>query len=601
VNVAKGLNGVLGAPTSAEQGVGNGLVKQEFENGYITWKDGMAQAYNQDGGLLFQRPAYTPPSFRAGGGSNSGALLSTVDRDYFLQRPEFYTTGNIFAQSGFGSSLVSGTGSTEGNCTWYAHGRVMEMGGDPAALRSMRGNANQWHLQMSNGTRVLNAGEQPQIGDIAQWTRSGMNHVAVVEDVYDKGGQTYIKISESHYNTNFDGGANGTLHSVKEYTEGNPDRFIRVPGVSQGVESLSTAKAPSQKGSYEENFDARIYEDGSDIPTHNPELSIRQEGWDGSQHIQNSNETLYRVEVPNSKLESIGNFFSGLIGSSPKNEKEYIFTTSNYIYIDKLEQEAHKDGSVSISMKAYNPHPVDALIEIYDDKGQLVDIASKQISASKLPESLLDGFLDATLRYSTEDLGRGFTDIRNNTSPTELDVDLKPGQRLDISINSDAATLVNTIALVIDAVKYSPELFRSISPTFMDQVVESMDSFRIVEAAKMILMKEGLEIVRDSVIHSSKESTDWKDFLSSEGFKNLLSYLMSDVYKDMSFGISKHALEKAIDQGVMKLNPALGKIQESLYSITKSLNIVNRFTTMQKALDSNIESASFQIVPGSDQ
>ncbi len=134
----------------------------------------------------------------------------------------------------YGSSLVGGRGYTEGNCTWYAHGRVLELGGNLAALRTMYGNANEWHTQISNGTQIVS---NPQSGDIAQWTRwytdsngqrRQMNHVAVVEKVNSDG---TIVISESHYETNWDGGGSGTLHNVRTISASNPDRFIRVPGV----------------------------------------------------------------------------------------------------------------------------------------------------------------------------------------------------------------------------------------------------------------------------------------------------------------------------------------------------------------------------------
>ncbi|BAY20472.1 putative peptidase [Calothrix sp. NIES-2100] len=170
-------------------------------------------------------PAYSP-------------MLTTQGAQYFKDRPQFYTTGNIFAQSGYGSSLVNATGSTEGNCTWYAYGRVKELGGSTAALNSMSGNANQWHNQLSNGATIVSSNDV-QFGDIAQWTRwytdsSGvqrqMNHVAVVERVYiDGSGVKRVVVSESHYSTNYDGGGSGTLHRIFDYLATNPDRYIRVP------------------------------------------------------------------------------------------------------------------------------------------------------------------------------------------------------------------------------------------------------------------------------------------------------------------------------------------------------------------------------------
>jgi N-acetylmuramoyl-L-alanine amidase len=152
-------------------------------------------------------------------------LLTQQGINYFVDRPQFYTTGNIFTQAAYGSNLVDGYSRTEGNCTWYAHGRVKELGGNPAALNSMSGNAYEWHDQISNGTQIVSS---PQPGDIAQWTSNGQNHVAVVEAVHPNGTMT---ISESHYKSNWDGGGAGTLHSVRPIGINEPDRYIRVPRV----------------------------------------------------------------------------------------------------------------------------------------------------------------------------------------------------------------------------------------------------------------------------------------------------------------------------------------------------------------------------------
>jgi surface antigen/pimeloyl-ACP methyl ester carboxylesterase/uncharacterized protein with LGFP repeats len=190
-----------------------------------------------------------------GGGSVDNPLLTRQNASYFNARPQFYTTGNIFAQGGvYGSSLVGGRGTTEGNCTWYAHGRVKELGGNVAALNSMGGNANEWHTQLSNGTKIVSS---PRPGDIAQWTRwytdsrgvrRQMNHVAVVEKV---NGDGTIIISESHWKSEYNGSTyvgygKGTLHNVRTIQANNPDRYIRVPGVK--VESGGNSGGGNSSG-----------------------------------------------------------------------------------------------------------------------------------------------------------------------------------------------------------------------------------------------------------------------------------------------------------------------------------------------------------------
>jgi murein DD-endopeptidase MepM/ murein hydrolase activator NlpD/predicted esterase YcpF (UPF0227 family) len=61
---AGGEKGSLGLPTSGEQGIGNGVIRQDFENGYILW-NGSATGYKSNGSLLF------PPSNPNNGGSSS--------------------------------------------------------------------------------------------------------------------------------------------------------------------------------------------------------------------------------------------------------------------------------------------------------------------------------------------------------------------------------------------------------------------------------------------------------------------------------------------------------------------------------------------------
>lgn|GEM_PF-4089508 len=178
-------------------------------------------------------PGYKPPVSSGGsngnngntGGSNTGGnsgtlLLQPVDASYFLARPQFYTTGNPFFPYNAPVS-VGGTGGLPANCTWYASGRVKEMGGSPEALSSMLGNAGTWGNNLSHGSRIV---YQPQVGDIAEWTRDG--HVAVVEQVNSDGS---IVISESNYAR--------ILHHIRTIypdqvgtkATGWPDRFIRVP------------------------------------------------------------------------------------------------------------------------------------------------------------------------------------------------------------------------------------------------------------------------------------------------------------------------------------------------------------------------------------
>lgn len=109
------------------------------------------------------------------------------------------------------------------NCTWYAHGRMLQLGYSKAALDTMWGNAGTWDNTAKNGATVSNT---PQAPSIAVWEpgvggAGGVGHVAVVERVNSDGS---ILISESNwdktqYNTR-------TISRNSRYW---PSEFITVP------------------------------------------------------------------------------------------------------------------------------------------------------------------------------------------------------------------------------------------------------------------------------------------------------------------------------------------------------------------------------------
>jgi len=199
------------------QDQGGGVFRQEFERAIMIWNGQQVTVYETKGrSASTTSPSSTPKTV----GNNGAPLLQTVNAQYFLERPQFYTTGNLFFPYNAPVS-VGGTGGLAANCTWYASGRVKEMGGSPEALSSMLGNAGTWGNNLSNSSQIV---YQPQVGDIAEWTRDG--HVAVVEQVNSDGS---IVISESNYA--------GILHHIRTIYPGQvgvqatgwPERFIRVP------------------------------------------------------------------------------------------------------------------------------------------------------------------------------------------------------------------------------------------------------------------------------------------------------------------------------------------------------------------------------------
>jgi surface antigen len=133
-----------------------------------------------------------------------------MDEAFFLNNwrswPQ-YTTQNPFPSKGR-------------NCTWYAHGRMLQLGYSKYALDSMLGHAGTWDNTAARGAQVVNT---PQVGSIAVWEASvngagSVGHVAVVERVNSNG---TITISESNWA--------GKAYNVRTIPANHPSKFIVAP------------------------------------------------------------------------------------------------------------------------------------------------------------------------------------------------------------------------------------------------------------------------------------------------------------------------------------------------------------------------------------
>ena len=466
------------------------------------------------------------------------------DQSYFNGRGTWHAGIDIDAPDGTAvKSLTSGT------VAWVWEGGSR---GDFIAIKGDDG--REWvygHLQdkggFSTGQKV-NAGQV--IGQIGNQQDASHLHL----EVRTGGGSTGGAHIDQDFVRDVTMSPLQAFYELQPEPKGSYEENFDARIYQDGADTLKSE--PKMQGSYEQDFDARIYEEGSDFQASASEqLDSNQSGLESNSekkrisensYIQNSNETLYSYVVPDNKLEGVGNFFKGLVGVDT-GERDTILVTSSAIFIDQIENNV-SGNSLEVAIRAYNPHPIDALVEIYNEQGELVDIAST-INANKFHESLLDASWDAFSGYFDGTLARGFTDIRNSTQATELDVTLQSGQRLDIAVNSEAAQLYNAIALVVDAIKYAPDLFEKVSPSLTSELMNQFNPLRLARTTKTLMAKEGLEIVRDTTINSIKESSDWRDFLSSEGFINLVSYIMNDVSWDMSKEMGKHVAEKLIDIG----------------------------------------------------
>ncbi len=109
-------------------------------------------------------------------------VMTGEEFENWVYLPE-YTTFNPFPSKG-------------SNCTWYAHGRMMQLGYCPYALDSMRFSAYQWADDAARGAEVI---DEPLVGSIAFWDSEAsfggsLGHVGVVEKVEADGS---ILISDS--------------------------------------------------------------------------------------------------------------------------------------------------------------------------------------------------------------------------------------------------------------------------------------------------------------------------------------------------------------------------------------------------------------------
>ena len=154
---------------------------------------------------------------------NAGPALSREDFNEWPYHPE-YTVLNPFPLKG-------------NNCTWFAHGRMMQLGYCTRALNSMRFNAHTWAGDAASGAVVS---DEPVAHSIAYWDRgmffnSSLGHVAVVEEVREDGS---ILVSDSSVS-----GSSYRTYEIKPGGERWPCAFIIVP---EG-ESRSVQFSPGQK------------------------------------------------------------------------------------------------------------------------------------------------------------------------------------------------------------------------------------------------------------------------------------------------------------------------------------------------------------------
>ncbi len=149
-----------------------------------------------------------PPSYEGTSSSDwvaeSGLLAASASGD--ILKPNLFgvnyaTSANRFFPT-YAPRDVGGCCEIEpiakGNCTWYAHGRMLELGYSKAELLKIapvgNGNANKWTQNaIANGITVNST---PAVGAIANYVGGSLGHVAIVEALHSDGS---ITVSESSY------------------------------------------------------------------------------------------------------------------------------------------------------------------------------------------------------------------------------------------------------------------------------------------------------------------------------------------------------------------------------------------------------------------
>jgi surface antigen len=155
-----------------------------------------------------------PPEQNQEPGWSAESVISFAPSAGDVPEPDFttgsYTTANHFwVQGDAPGTKVPGNlwpENARGNCTWYAYGRMLELGYAAAPLEAIappgQGNAYQWAIN-AKGSLASSMGillnETPTVGAIAELDSgsfSSLGHVAVVESKHDDG---TITVTESSF------------------------------------------------------------------------------------------------------------------------------------------------------------------------------------------------------------------------------------------------------------------------------------------------------------------------------------------------------------------------------------------------------------------
>ena len=180
----------------------NFLVNGHSYRWNMTSFNGSTEIFTTSSVLYFQTPSAVVANAPSNGSSlpiTSTASLTSSAPPPVAGQPNFsssyYTTANIFWTSGNAPASTiprnPKLGNALGNCTWYAYGRMLELGNSAAQLQYFTNDASNW-ANDAIAHKIL-VDNNPEVGAIAQSVSH--HHVAVVESVNGN----MVTISESAY------------------------------------------------------------------------------------------------------------------------------------------------------------------------------------------------------------------------------------------------------------------------------------------------------------------------------------------------------------------------------------------------------------------
>ncbi|KYC40829.1 hypothetical protein WA1_24720 [Scytonema hofmannii PCC 7110] len=158
---------------------------------------------------------------------NSGSTPISIGQPDFNKKE--YRQDNPLWKAGFAPKSVDpsvysmSNPNAKGNCTWYASGRVKELGRNTNLVNQLVADANQWDDQAR--AAGIQTSRTPQVGAIAQWeanNNNGFGHVAVVEKV---NGDGTVVISESSYSAT-SGSSWDFLYRTRTISANSPSTYL---------------------------------------------------------------------------------------------------------------------------------------------------------------------------------------------------------------------------------------------------------------------------------------------------------------------------------------------------------------------------------------